>query len=323
MRIIISHIARDVESSWAVSRFPSTIDRMTVDRRNALAALAAAGAIWGLTVPMSKVALGWLDPLWLTVARFAVAAPVLALFARSHLRGAFARGPILLGVLFYGGVVGLQNVGVHMTSVSHGALILGAVPAFVAIVALASGRGSAGPLAWTGFAIAVGGVMLIAGAGGNASPLGDGLVLLSGALSALYVVAQPSVLRDRDPAAVTAVQMSAGALAVLPFALLGEGFPPATVAPTLEQLTAFAALAGLGSVVPFVLYAYGQKRVAPEVAGAFVNLEPLVGAMIGAFAFGDPFGPTQLLGATAIVGGILMSVEWRFGREAGLASPAP
>jgi drug/metabolite transporter (DMT)-like permease len=63
--------------------------------------------------------------------------------------------------------------------------------------------------------------------------------------------------------------------------------------------------------VPFVLYAYGQKRVSPEVAGAFVNLEPLVGAMIGALAFGDPFGPTQLLGAAAIVGGILMSVEWR------------
>ena len=59
---------------------------MTTDRRNALAALAAAGAIWGLTVPMSKVALGWLDPLWLTVARFAVAAPVLALAARGSLR---------------------------------------------------------------------------------------------------------------------------------------------------------------------------------------------------------------------------------------------
>ena len=296
---------------------------MTADRRNALAALAAAGAIWGLTVPMSKVALGWLDPLWLTVARFAVAAPVLALFARRHLRGALARGPVLWGALFYGAVVGLQNIGVHMTSVSHGALILGAVPAFVALVALMSGRGSAGPIAWTGFAIAIGGVVLIAGDGGAASPLGDGLVLASAALSALYVVAQPSVLAGRDPAAVTAVQMAAGSLVVLPFALLFEGFPPATAAPTLDHLLAFAALAGLGSVVPFVLYAYGQKRVEPEVAGAFVNLEPLVGATIGAFAFHDPFGPVQLVGAAAILAGILLSVEWRFGRDAGLASPVP
>jgi drug/metabolite transporter (DMT)-like permease len=298
---------------------------MSVDRRNALAALAAAGAIWGLTVPMSKVALGWLDPLWLTVARFGLAAPVLALFARGHLRAALTRGTVGWGVLFYAAVVGLQNIGVHMTSVSHGALILGAVPAFVALVALASGRGSAGPLAWTGFAIAIGGVALIAGSGGASSPTGDALVLLSGAISALYVVAQPRVLRGRDPAAVTAVQMGAGTLAALPFALLFEGLPAATAAtPTLEQLTAFAALVGLGSIVPFVLYAYGQKHVAPEVAGAFVNLEPLVGAMIGAFAFGDPFGTPQLVGATAILGGILLSVEWRSGRPAALAAdPAP
>jgi drug/metabolite transporter (DMT)-like permease len=298
------------ESSWAPSRISPNVHRMTADRRNALAALAAAGLIWGLTVPMSKVAMGWLDPLWLTAARFAAAGPVLALAARGSLRRALTWRVAGWGVLFYAGVVGIQNVGVAMTSVSHGALICGSVPAFVALVALAGGRGSAGPVAWTGFGIAALGVVLVAGTGGGASPLGDGLVLLAAFLSAFYVVAQPSVLDGRDPAAVTAVQMTAGALAVAPFAIVFDGLPPVGAVPTLHELSAFAALAGLGSLVPFVLYAYGQKRVAPEVAGAFVNLEPLVGATIGAFAFGDPFGTPQLVGATAIVGGILMSVDW-------------
>ena len=292
---------------------------MTTDRRNALAALAAAGLIWGLTVPMSKVAMGWLDPLWLTVARFAAAAPVLALVSRGRLREALSWRVAGWGVLFYGGVVGIQNIGVGMTSISHGALISGSVPAFVALVALASGRGSAGPVAWTGFAVAVAGVVLVAGAGGASSVGGDALVLAAAALSAFYVVAQPNVLRGRDPAAVTAVQMTAGAVAATPFALLFEGLPPVAAAPTLHELTAFAALAGLGSIVPFVLYAYGQKRVTPEVAGAFVNLEPLVGASIGAFAFGDPFGAAQLMGAVAIVGGLMLSVEWR--SRAGRAGP--
>jgi drug/metabolite transporter (DMT)-like permease len=305
------------ESCWALSRFASTIGRVNTDRRNALAALAAAGAIWGLTVPMSKVALGWLDPLWLTVARFGLAAPLLAWMAsRASLRAAFSPAVIGWGVLFYGAVVGLQNIGVHMTSVSHAALIVGAVPAFVALIALALGRGSATPLAWTGFGVALAGVAFIAGDGGGGASLGgDGLVLLSGAMSALYVVAQPRLLADRDPAAVTAVQMAAGALVVLPFAGLLEGGPfvsgALALAPSAEELTAFIALAGLGSVAPFVLYAYGQKRVTPEVAGSFLNLEPLVGALIGALAFGDPFGPVQLIGAAAIMGGILLSVEWR------------
>src|SRR3954463_14321554 len=189
---------------------------MTTDRRNALAALAAAGLIWGLTVPMSKVAMGWLDPLWLTAARFAVAAPVLAFAARGALRVALTWRVAGWGVLFYASVVGIQNIGVAMTSVSHGALICGSVPAFVALVALASGRGSAGPVAWTGFTIAVGGVVLVAGAGGASSLPGDALVLLAAAISAFYVVAQPGVLNGRDPAAVTAVQMTAGCLALSP-----------------------------------------------------------------------------------------------------------
>ena len=40
----------------------------------AILALTAAGLTWGLTVPMSKVVLDWLDPAWTTVARFGLAA---------------------------------------------------------------------------------------------------------------------------------------------------------------------------------------------------------------------------------------------------------
>ena len=264
--------------------------------------------------------MGWLDPLWLTAARFAAAAPVLAFAARGSLRAAMTWRVAGWGVLFYGGVVAIQNLGVAMTSVSHGALICGSVPAFVALVALASGRGSAGPTAWSGFGIAALGVLLVAGTGGGSSLLGDALVLLAAFISAFYVVAQPGILNGRAPAAVTAVQMTAGALAVAPFALVFEGLPALGTAPTTHEATAFLALAGLGSVVPFVLYAYGQKRVAPEVAGAFVNLEPLVGAMVGAFAFGDPFGTPQLLGAAAIVGGIVMSLDWRPRRSGSAAA---
>src|SRR3954464_10248071 len=58
--------------------------------RSALLALTAAGLMFGLTVPLSKLALGWLDPTWLAAARFGLAAPVLALVARR--RGAGGGG---------------------------------------------------------------------------------------------------------------------------------------------------------------------------------------------------------------------------------------
>jgi hypothetical protein len=98
--------------------------------------------------------------------------------------------------------------------------------------------------------------------------------------------------------------MLAGALAATPNAAL-EGLPavPASAAPVLALL----ALATLGTLGPFALFAFGQSRTTPARAGAFLNLEPLVGAAAGALAFGDPFGPGQIAGALAILLGIGLS----------------
>jgi len=72
-----------------------------------------------------------------------------------------------------------------------------------------------------------------------------------------------------------------------------------------------AELTLLGTLAPSMLFAYGQARVAAEVAGAFVNLEPLIGAATGAVVFGDPVGLALAAGATAILAGIaLSSLPW-------------
>ena len=181
-------------------------------RHTALVALVAAGLLWGLTVPLSKLVLEWLDGGSLTVIRFALAAPVLAILARKHLRAAFTPRILAAGAIGYGVVVTLQNAGIEHTSVSHASLIVGATPALVALTAAASGRGSSSRVAWLGFALALAGVGIVAGGGGGAAGLGgDALVLLSVALSATFVVIQPSLLRGRNPFAVTAVQMIGGA----------------------------------------------------------------------------------------------------------------
>jgi drug/metabolite transporter (DMT)-like permease len=200
----------------------------------------------------------------------------------------------------------LQNLGVARTSVSHAALIIGVVPALVALTAAARGRATAGPVAWAGFAAALGGVALVAGSGGEASLLGDLLVLASAALTALFIEAQSRLLPGRNATAVTAVQMAAAALVLVPVALGLEGLP--AVGATGGELAAVAALVVVGTLLPFALYAVGQARVPAELAGAFVNLEPLVGALVGALAFHDAFGAGQAAGTAAILGGILLSV---------------
>jgi drug/metabolite transporter (DMT)-like permease len=279
---------------------------MELNRRRAAAALTAAGFLWGTTVPLSKVALEWLPPAWLTIARFGVAAVILLIASWPGIKPAFRPTVLASGAIGYGGSVLLQNVGVTRTSVSHAALLIGAVPVLVAIIAAFWHRALGRPLAWAGFGVSLAGVGLVTGGGaGGATARGDTLVVLSVLLSSILVVAQPRLLRGRDPAAVTAVQFLGATVGVLPVAILTEGVPAAPG--SLGAGLATAALAVCGTLAPFTLFAYGQSGVPAEVAGAFVNIEPVVGAAAGVVIFGDPTSIGQVAGGAAILAGIVMS----------------
>jgi len=275
-------------------------------RRRAIAALTAAGLLWGTTVPLSKLALAWLSPSWLTFVRFGLAAAILLTVTRSRVRAAFSPAVLISGAIGYGGSVVVQNAGIVRTSVSHAALLIGATPVLIAIIAALWHHTVARPVAWAGFALSLAGVGLIAGgSGGGATAGGDGLVLVSLVLSATFTVVQARLLRDRDPAAVTAVQFLGAAIAMLPVAVVTGGMPVAPTGP--GPVLATAALVVGGTLLPFTLFAYGQSRVSAEAAGAFLNLEPLVGAVAGVAVFGNPAGPGQLAGGTAILAGIGLS----------------
>jgi len=280
---------------------------MNISRRYAVAALVTAGLLWGTTVPLSKVALQWLAPGWLTAVRFGLAAAVLLAVGRPGLRAAFTPKILASGALGYGGSVIVQNAGIGRTSVTHAALLIGAVPVLVAVIAALWHHTVARPVAWAGFAVSLGGVGLITGGsgGGGATLTGDGLVLISLLISATFTVAQVRLLPGRDPVAVTAVQFLAAAVAALAFTLVTEGAPAVPAGP--GPVLAVAALAAFGTLVPFTLFAFGQSRVSAEVAGAFLNLEPLVGAIAGVAIFGNPLGPVQVGGGAAIVAGIGLS----------------
>ena len=279
---------------------------MNTSHRHAVAALSGAGLLWGSTVPLSRLALDWLGPGWLTVARFGLAAPVLLAVARPRLRPAFTPMVLASGAVGYGGSVIAQNAGIARTSVTHAALLLGALPVLVAVIAALWHHAVARPVAWVGFAVSLAGVGLVTvGGGGGATLGGDGLVLVSLLLSAAFTVAQARLLPGRDPIAVTAVQFLGAALGALAFAVITEGGPALPAGP--GTVLAVGALAAGGTLLPYTLFAYGQTRVSAEIAGAFLNLEPMVGAAAGAAVFGDPVGPAQVIGGVAILAGIGLS----------------
>ena len=283
---------------------------MNSDRRSAVLALTTAGLLWGTTVPLSKLALEWLPPGWLTFARFGLAAAVLLVAVRSRVRAACTPAVLASGALGYGGSVAVQNAGIMRTSVSQAALLIAVTPVLVAIIAACWQHSVARPVAWAGFAVSLAGVGLVAGGGGGgATGFGDALVLLSVLMVATVTVAQGRLLEGQNPAAITAVQFVGAALAALPVAVCAGGLPhaPAPGGAGTLAVVAVVSLAVVGTLVPFTLFAYGQHAVSAEVAGAFLNLEPLVGSLAGVVFFADPAGPRLLIGGVAILGGIVMS----------------
>jgi drug/metabolite transporter (DMT)-like permease len=317
---------------------PSVSDHLGVNiyRYRALIALTAAGVAWGTTVPLSKIALEWVAPGWLAFIRFGLAALVLMAVLlrramrdperRRVLRSAFRLPVLASGALGYGGSVVLQNAGIARTSVTHAALLAGAAPVLVAIIAFAWHRTVARPVAWAGFAVSLAGVGVITGGhSGGASLAGDTMILVSVVLMASATVVQSRLLEGLDPVALTAAQFVGAAAVTLPIAAATSGVPalPAGTGASTGMIVSVLGLAAGGTLLPFTLYAYGQRYVPSEVAGAFLNLEPFVGAVAGILLFGDPAGPRQVIGGTAILAGIVMGSLPGLLRGRPAAVPAP
>lgn len=279
---------------------------MNSNRRPVFAALISAGVLWGSTVPLSKVALAWLPPAGLAFVRFALAGGLLMAVSRSRLRAAASPAVLVSGALGYGGSVVLQNFGIERTSVTHAALLIGATPVLVALLAAVCGHSIARAAAWVGFSMSLAGVAVIAaGRGGGASLGGDAMVLAGQFASAAFTVSQARLLRGRDPVAVTGLQLMAAAAATLPVTMVTGGLQAGPASP--GAVLATAALIVAGTVGPTTLFTFAQTRVPADVAGAFLNLEPLVGAIAGTVLFANPLGAMQLAGGAAILAGIGLS----------------
>jgi len=123
-----------------------------------------------------------------------------------------------------------------------------------------------------------------------------------------FTIVQARLLPGQDVIAVSAAQFLASAALIAPIALVTEGVPgPGPAGWSTSALLAAAALATVGTVLPYTLFAIGQTGVAPQIAGAFLNLETLVAAVLGATLFGESMGVGQVIGGVVLLAGIYLS----------------
>ena len=205
---------------------------MNTNRRHAVAALIAAGLLWGTTVPLSKLALEWLSPGWLTAARFGLAAAVLLAVAAPDApagRGCAPRSRPRCWPRARSGTAvrsWCRTPASARTSVTHAALLIGATPVLVAIIAAVWHRTVARPVAWVGFVVSLLGVGLVRGRRRRRRDHGRRRPGAGVALPVRHGHGGPGrLLTGRDPVAVTAVQFLGATVGALLVAMCTQGAP--------------------------------------------------------------------------------------------------
>jgi drug/metabolite transporter (DMT)-like permease len=272
-------------------------------KRIAFLALIVAGVCWGLGFPLGKLVLRETDAAHMVLLRFVVAAVVAAPFAlRSPETRALFRSPVvLLAGALYGVAFMVQFEGLAHVTVTLAALLVGAMPALIAISAKLLGE-KVSRASWTGVAAATLGAALIAGKpDGAGSPLGVAL-----SLGSLFIfLAWLTVLRRAPKApnemAISAVTVIIAAVTVAPIAFLMHGPPNLDLSPV-----AWSGILGLGvlsTLLATAAWQFGSARVGSASAGVFINIEPLMGACVGVLLFGDHLTWALGLGGLMIIAG--------------------
>ncbi len=284
-----------------------TVSARRTIRRNAFLALILAGICWGLGFPLGKLALRETTPAHMVLLRFAVAAVAALPFVLGReARALFASPAVLLAGSLYALGFLVQFEGLARVSVTLAALLVGAMPALIAVSARLLGERTTAK-SWAGVAAATLGAVLIAGDPGGAGSLAGVLLSLASLLLFLgWFYALKGAPTVRAPLAMPAVTVIVAALAILPISLAMHG------APRLDlSVGAWAGIVGQGllsTMLATAAWQYGSSRVGSASAGVFINIEPLRGAIIGVALFGDRLTAALAAGGVLIILGSLAVV---------------
>jgi probable blue pigment (indigoidine) exporter len=231
---------------------------------------------------------------------------------------------LVLGTLNIGAFFALIFVAAYRLPGGMAATLTATAPIMVMLIAWGLIRERPRAASLAGAAVGVAGVaLLVLRSGVSVDPIGVaasfGAVVMSSVGFVLVKRWKPPV----DLLTFTAWQLVAGGLVLLPIALLVEGAPPPL---DLRAVGGFLYLGLFGTVLAYVVWFRGLRRL-PAAAVSLVGLlNPVSGTVIGVVVAGETFGAVQALGLLMVLGGIVAgqpSVAARLRRRTPVEVPEP
>jgi drug/metabolite transporter (DMT)-like permease len=282
--------------------------------------------IWGANFSVIKFALGEFPQVSFNALRLILASAVFLVAIAVRERDAWRRARpawkriALLGVFGHFLYQLAFVAGVARTSAGNAALIFGATPIAVALLAALAGHERVPFARWVGAALSLFGIYVVVGhrsTWSSATFLGDVLVFAGMLCWSTYSVVSQPLLKRLSPLVVTGYSMVIGAALYVVFAI------PAFFATSWRVISPASWLAMTMSSLLALAFAYivwytGVQRIGSSRTAVYSNLTPVVAMIVAYFWLNEPIERAQVIGAATIIGGVFVS---RFASSASAATP--
>ncbi len=291
------------------------MDERSQRRGWGFAACALASCFWGCGFFFGKIALAEMSSAFMVLYRFLFAmVPLLPLLLLHRPRFSRREWGLLAVASFLGVPLQflVQFYGLSMTTVSHASLMIGTMPVVLAVGATIFAQERLDAVGWMAMAVSTTGAALIAFSGrahaaggaavvaGGASVRGDLLVVLSCLIALFWILFNKRLMIGHSHLTVTAYGIAMGTAMLIPWVLLAHGLPPVAHV-SWKAWGALAASGVLCTATTTLLWNWGMTQVPASQAGVLLNIEPLMGSVLGVLVLGERLGPSAWVGGGMIL----------------------
>lgn len=277
---------------------------------------------WALNLSLIKIALAEIPPLAFNAVRLVLSSLVLlAVLFRVEKNIRIARRDLfkflILSVSGYTLYQGLFILGIHSTTAANTAVILGASPIVISLLASFFKHERITALGWLGIFLGFAGVYLVIRGrtgGFRFAPQtlkGDLMLFAAVFLWAYYSVSARPLLRVYSPLKFNAVTMSLGTLLFLPFSFSSvRSMPVFSVSLKAWACLLYSAIVAL--CVASIIWFTSVKRVGNSQTAVYSNLQPVLAILFAHFLLNEAVTGGLMAGTALIFTGIYFT---RCGRK--------
>lgn len=276
------------------------------------AVTAAAPVAWGSTYYVTHRYLPADAPLYGGALRAVPAGLLLLAWARRMPRGDWWWRAFVLGTLNMGAFFALIYVAAQRLPTSIASTVMATSPVAMMLIAWLLVGERPRRTALAGASLGIAGVSLLLATGGAIDVLGVVASVTAMIMSSTGYVLAKRWSGDVDVLALTAWQLLAGGLTLVPLAVIVEGAPPALDRPAA---LAFVYVSVVATAAAFVAWFSGLRHLAAGTVGLIGLLNPVTGALLGTVVAAEVLTARQLAGLALVLIGVVIGTTTR-GRAA-------